>query len=78
MTRQAGRMPALHGTQPMRTLLRSNVMFRALIAMVVKLAKVLAGKWLVRFVEVVWGLFLKLIKLLTRRRAFTSFALGRC
>lgn len=52
-------------------------MFRALIAMVVKLAKVLAGKWLVRFVEVVWGLFLKLIKLLTRRRAFTSFALGR-
>lgn len=45
-------------------------MIRALIAMVVRMTKVLAGKWLVRLVEVVWGLFLKLIRLLTGRRAF--------
>jgi hypothetical protein len=49
-------------------------MFRALIALVVKLAKVLAGKWLVRVVELVWGLFLRLLKVLTGRRAVMAFA----
>lgn len=52
-------------------------MLRALIAMVVRLAKVLAGKWLVRAVEFVWAMFLKLLKLMTGRRAFPVAAFCR-
>ncbi len=52
-------------------------MFRALIAFIVKLAKLFTGKKLIVWLgTLVWGLFLKLVRLITRRRAFSGLALG--
>ncbi len=52
-------------------------MFQALIAFIVKLAKLFTGKKLIVWLgTLVWGLFLKFIRLITRRRAFSGLALG--